>query len=103
MRNQGKSCELCPVSTEICSFWGALYPNELYVYVKLEDTPKGIYHYDVAHHRLILVREGNYDCTYPEVLRMAIIFLTVFALFLSRQFFGKISINIIIFPTGSKG
>ena len=40
---------------------GALYPNELYVYVKLEDTPTGIYHYDVAHHRLILVREGNYD------------------------------------------
>ncbi|AGK51930.1 SagB family peptide dehydrogenase [Bacillus sp. 1NLA3E] len=41
---------------------GALYPNELYVYLKLEDAPKGIYHYDVAHHRLILVREGSYDC-----------------------------------------
>jgi SagB-type dehydrogenase family enzyme len=40
---------------------GALYPNEIYVYLKLEDAPKGIYHYDVAHHRLILVREGNYD------------------------------------------
>ncbi len=40
---------------------GALYPNELYVYVKLDDAPKGIYHYDVAHHRLILLREGNYD------------------------------------------
>lgn len=40
---------------------GALYPNELYVYLKLEDAPTGIYHYDVAHHRLILVREGNYD------------------------------------------
>jgi SagB-type dehydrogenase family enzyme len=40
---------------------GALYPNELYVYVKLEDVPKGIYHYDVAHHRLLLLREGNYD------------------------------------------
>jgi SagB-type dehydrogenase family enzyme len=40
---------------------GALYPNELYVYVNLDDTPKGIYHYDVAHHRLILLREGNYD------------------------------------------
>ena len=38
-----------------------MYPNELYVYVKLEDAPKGIYHYDVAHHRLILLREGNYD------------------------------------------
>ncbi|NEU32504.1 SagB/ThcOx family dehydrogenase [bacterium LRH843] len=40
---------------------GALYPNELYVYLKLEEAPEGIYHYDVAHHRLILVREGNYD------------------------------------------
>ncbi|MET3699897.1 SagB-type dehydrogenase family enzyme [Bacillus oleivorans] len=40
---------------------GGLYPNELYVYVKLEDIPEGIYHYDVAHHRLILLREGNYD------------------------------------------
>lgn len=40
---------------------GALYPNELYVYLKLDNTPEGIYHYDVAHHRLILLREGNYD------------------------------------------
>lgn len=40
---------------------GALYPNELYVYIKLDDAPHGIYHYDVAHHRLILLREGNYD------------------------------------------
>ncbi|WP_042461352.1 SagB family peptide dehydrogenase [Neobacillus dielmonensis] len=40
---------------------GALYPNELYVYLKLEDVPEGIYHYDVAHHRLLLLREGNYD------------------------------------------
>ncbi len=40
---------------------GALYPNELYVYIKLEDIPEGIYHYDVAHHRLLLLREGNYD------------------------------------------
>jgi SagB-type dehydrogenase family enzyme len=40
---------------------GALYPNELYVYLKLEDVPTGIYHYDAAHHRLDLLREGNYD------------------------------------------
>ncbi|WP_144463643.1 SagB family peptide dehydrogenase [Siminovitchia fortis] len=40
---------------------GALYPNEIYVYVNFEEAPEGIYHYDVAHHRLILVREGNYD------------------------------------------
>ncbi|WP_261302258.1 SagB family peptide dehydrogenase [Paenibacillus andongensis] len=40
---------------------GALYPNELYVYLKLEDLPSGVYHYDVAHHRLVLLREGNFD------------------------------------------
>ncbi|MGM0884142.1 MAG: SagB family peptide dehydrogenase [Bacillota bacterium] len=40
---------------------GGLYPNELYMYLKLEDLPAGVYHYDVAHHRLILLREGNFD------------------------------------------
>ncbi|MFC7785463.1 SagB family peptide dehydrogenase [Rossellomorea sp. GCM10028870] len=40
---------------------GALYPNELYIYLKLDDLPHGIYHYDVAHHRLVLLREGNVD------------------------------------------
>jgi SagB-type dehydrogenase family enzyme len=40
---------------------GALYPNELYVYLKMEDLPVGVYHYDVAHHRLVLLREGNFD------------------------------------------
>lgn len=40
---------------------GGLYPNELYVYLKLEDLPTGVYHYDVAHHRLVLLREGNFD------------------------------------------
>jgi SagB-type dehydrogenase family enzyme len=40
---------------------GALYPNELYVYLKLKDVTTGIYHYDTAHHRLLLLREGNYD------------------------------------------
>ncbi|GLB61604.1 SagB family peptide dehydrogenase [Cytobacillus sp. NCCP-133] len=40
---------------------GALYPNEIYMYLKLEDLPEGIYHYDVLHHRLVLLREGNYD------------------------------------------
>ncbi|PLR82438.1 NADH oxidase [Bacillus canaveralius] len=40
---------------------GALYPNELYVYLKMEDLPAGVYHYDVAHHRLVLLREGNLD------------------------------------------
>ncbi|MBD1380413.1 SagB family peptide dehydrogenase [Metabacillus arenae] len=40
---------------------GALYPNELYVYLKMEDLPVGVYHYDVAHHRLVFLREGNFD------------------------------------------
>ncbi len=40
---------------------GALYPNELYVYLKAEELPAGVYHYDVAHHRLVLLREGDFD------------------------------------------
>jgi SagB-type dehydrogenase family enzyme len=40
---------------------GALYPSELYVYLKIEDLPVGVYHYDVAHHCLVLLREGNFD------------------------------------------
>lgn len=40
---------------------GALYPNELYVYLKIESLPDGVYHYDVAHHCLVLLREGNFD------------------------------------------
>ncbi|UNK18746.1 SagB family peptide dehydrogenase [Paenibacillus sp. N3/727] len=40
---------------------GALYPNELYVYLKIEDLPAGVYHYDVTHHRLVLLREGDFD------------------------------------------
>ncbi|MGR3764166.1 SagB family peptide dehydrogenase [Rossellomorea sp. NS-SX7] len=40
---------------------GALYPNELYIYLKLDDVPDGIYHYDAANHRLDLLREGNFD------------------------------------------
>ncbi|MFQ3544702.1 SagB family peptide dehydrogenase [Halobacillus rhizosphaerae] len=40
---------------------GGLYPNELYIYLKLKELPAGIYHYDVAHHRLLLLRKGNFD------------------------------------------
>ncbi|MFB4162942.1 SagB family peptide dehydrogenase [Alteribacillus sp. JSM 102045] len=40
---------------------GSLYPNELYVYLKVEDLPTGVYHFDAAHHRLVLLREGNFD------------------------------------------
>ncbi|WP_459500804.1 SagB family peptide dehydrogenase [Bacillus sp. C1] len=47
---------------------GALYPNELYVYMRIETIPYGIYHYDVAHHRLILLREGNFDSYLSQAL-----------------------------------
>ncbi|GIP37086.1 NADH oxidase [Paenibacillus sp. J31TS4] len=40
---------------------GGLYPNELYVYLRMAEAPAGIYHYDAAHHRLVLLREGNFD------------------------------------------
>lgn len=40
---------------------GALYPSELYVYLKIGELQPGIYHYDVAHHRLVLLREGTFD------------------------------------------
>ena len=60
--NRGKSCVSFAQSLRrFVPSGGALYPNELYVYVKLAGRSKGIYHYDVAHHRLVLVREGNYD------------------------------------------
>lgn len=40
---------------------GGLYPSELYLYLKTPELPAGVYHYDAAHHRLILLREGDYD------------------------------------------
>lgn len=40
---------------------GGLYPNELYLYLKIESLPDGIYHYDPAHHRLVMLRAGNFD------------------------------------------
>lgn len=40
---------------------GGLYSCELYIYLKLDGLPDGVYHYDAAHHRLILLREGNFD------------------------------------------
>lgn len=47
---------------------GALYPNELYVYLKIKDLPAGMYHYDVAHHRLVLLREGHFDSYLAQTL-----------------------------------
>lgn len=40
---------------------GGLYPNEIYMYLNIRDVPAGIYHYDAAHHRLVQIRQGNFD------------------------------------------
>lgn len=40
---------------------GALYPCELYVYLKVAQVEQGLYHYDAAHHRLDCLRVGNFD------------------------------------------
>ncbi|WP_409340375.1 SagB family peptide dehydrogenase [Paenibacillus sp. MBLB4367] len=61
---------------------GGLYPNELYVYLKTADVPVGVYHYDAAHHRLVLLREGNFDSYLARALGnrcdMSLCFGTVF-------------------------
>lgn len=82
---------------------GALYPNELYVYLKMEDVSEGVYHYDVAHHRLVLLREGNFDSYLTRTLAIAVTCRLVSVLFLYRQCFGKISLNTIILLTACKG
>jgi len=40
----------------------------LYVYLKMEGLPAGVYHYDAAHHRLVLLREGNFDSYITKAL-----------------------------------
>lgn len=47
---------------------GALYPNELYIYLKVEGLPDGVYHYNAAHHQLVLLREGNVDSYLEKAL-----------------------------------
>jgi SagB-type dehydrogenase family enzyme len=56
-----KTANLVQTNRRFAPSGGALYPNELYLYLKIEDSPVGVYHYDVAHHRLVLLREGNFD------------------------------------------
>jgi SagB-type dehydrogenase family enzyme len=66
---------------------GALYPNELYVYLKLKDLPLGVYQYDVAHHRLVLLREGNFDTYLSRALGNRCDLSTCFAtVFVSTMF-----------------
>lgn len=47
---------------------GALYPNEVYIYLQIEGIPDGVYHYDAAHHRLILLRQGRFDSYIAQAL-----------------------------------
>src|SRR3954466_14168217 len=63
-----KTAEIMQSSRRFVPSGGALYPNELYVYLKTEDLPVGMYHYDVAHHRLVLLREGNFDSYIAQAL-----------------------------------
>jgi SagB-type dehydrogenase family enzyme len=59
--SKDKTASLVQTNRRFAPSGGALYPNELYLYLKIEDSPVGVYHYDVAHHRLVLLREGNFD------------------------------------------
>jgi SagB-type dehydrogenase family enzyme len=59
--SKDKTANLVQTNRRFAPSGGALYPNELYLYLKIEDSPVGVYHYDVAHHRLVLLREGNFD------------------------------------------
>jgi SagB-type dehydrogenase family enzyme len=74
---------------------GGLYPNELYVYLKTSDVPVGVYHYDAAHHRLVLLREGNFDAYLTRALgnrcEMPVCFCTVFVSIMFWKNFYKYS------------
>ncbi|MET3728262.1 SagB-type dehydrogenase family enzyme [Fictibacillus halophilus] len=68
---------------------GALYPNELYLYVRLEDFPTGIYHYDAAHHRLVCLRKGNFDSYLKRALGERCDITSCFAAVFISTFFWK--------------
>lgn len=57
-----------PVYRRFVPSGGALYPNEIYLYLQIKELPKGIYHYDIAHHALILLREGDFAPYITDVL-----------------------------------
>ncbi|WP_088072816.1 SagB family peptide dehydrogenase [Gottfriedia luciferensis] len=56
-----ESVEMMQSNRRFVPSGGALYPSELYVYLKSDQFSSGIYHYDVARHCLVLLREGNFD------------------------------------------
>ncbi len=68
---------------------GGLYPSEIYLYLKLEELPSGIYHYDAAHHRLILLREGQFDSYVGKALGDRCDITSCFAAVFVSTFFWK--------------
>lgn len=45
-----------------CASAGALYPNETYLFIhNITGAPAGIYHYEIAGHRLAMLSEGNFS------------------------------------------
>lgn len=68
---------------------GGLYPNELYLYLKIEDLAAGIYHYDVAHHRLVCLREGNFDDYVDQALGSRFNISSSFGVVFISTFFWK--------------
>lgn len=68
---------------------GGLYPNELYLYLKIEDMAAGIYHYDVAHHRLVCLREGNFDDYLDQALGSRCDVTSTFGAVFISTFFWK--------------
>jgi SagB-type dehydrogenase family enzyme len=68
---------------------GALYPSEVYLYVKLHELPTGIYHYDAAHHSLICLREGNFDDYLDQALGNRCDMSKCFAAVFVSTFFWK--------------
>ncbi|KPV43405.1 SagB family peptide dehydrogenase [Alicyclobacillus ferrooxydans] len=68
---------------------GGLYPSELYVYLTLDRLVHGIYHYDVAHHRLVLLREGDFDAYLERALGHRIGIPKCFATFFVSTMFWK--------------
>ncbi|CAG9614445.1 hypothetical protein BACCIP111899_03675 [Bacillus rhizoplanae] len=68
---------------------GGLYPNELYIYLKTENVPVGIYHYDVAHHRLVLLREGHFDSYVARALGNSCDISTCFGVVFVSTMFWK--------------
>jgi SagB-type dehydrogenase family enzyme len=81
--------EIPPIYRRFIPSGGALYPNELYIYLKIEELPQGIYHYDVAHHRLVLLREGNFDSYLLRALGNRCGFSSSFATVFISTFFWK--------------